>query len=547
MSDAPGVAISIVIASHNRREMLRRCLGTLSAQTQDPSTFEVIVADDGSDDGTAEMAEAFGATFRLRVLRLEKGGKSAALNAAIEVAAGSACVFLDDDVVASPELVAGHHEAHREDLVTLGIGKLVQPPPADGNWFGVAHAVAWNERYDALEHRQPDWPDTYGGNFSAPTEALRQVGGFATDLAAIEDVELGHRLCAAGCRPRYLPGADGVHDDEKPRAKILADMRRFGEFCARYAEREPRTRPKLLGWFLETTPREVMLRRLFLALRLPPRALAPLGAAIPGAGRKGVWVGFVSRYCFWLGARTGMTRERWRQSTRGVPVLMYHAFSEGEEDDRYVISRRSFERQLRLLGALRYRAIPFEELAETLRAGEAPPPRSVAITIDDGYRDNLEIALPLLQRHRLAAILFLVSRRLGGENDWTKRGDVAKRPLLSAEEAKQMRAGGVAIGAHTRTHCSLPAVAGGEVDGEIGGSREDLEELFGEPVPTFAYPYGRFDERAVAACERAGLAACTVESRPARLGDDPLLIPRIEIRGEDSLRRFLRKLWFAGV
>ena len=546
MNEQPQIELSVLIASHNRRELLRRCLESLSRQTQDPATFEVIVADDGSSDGTADMAEAFEAPYSLAVLRLEKGGKSAALNQAIEAAEGSTCLFLDDDVVAAPGLASAHLAAHHEDPAALGIGKLVQPPPSDGNWFGVAHATAWNERYEALEHKRVDWPDTYGGNFSAPREALRRVGGFATDLAAIEDIELGHRLCEAGCRARYLPEADGVHDDEKSRAKVLADMRRFGEFCARFAERQPRTRPKLLGWFLETTPREVMLRRLLLALRLPPRALAPLGSAIPGAGRKVVWTGFVSRYCFWLGARSEMSRERWRQSTRGVPVLMYHAFSEVEEGDRYVISRRSFARQLRLLALLRYRAIPFEELAQTLREGKPPPPRSVVLTIDDGYRDNLEVALPLLQRRRLPAILFLVSRKLGGVNDWTTRGAGAQRPLLSVEEAKRIHAGGISIGAHTRTHCSLPAVADGEVDGEIGGSREDLEELFGEPVPTFAFPYGRFDDRAVAACERVGLAACTVESRPARLGDDPLLIPRIEIKGEDSPLSFLRKLWFAG-
>src|SRR5262249_34782552 len=163
-----------------------------------------------------------------------------------------------------------------------------------------------------------------------------------------------------------------------------------------FAERRPETRPKLLGWFLETTPREVMLRRLLLALRLAPRALAPLGAAIPGTGRKGVWLGFVSRYCFWLGARAAMGRARRPQTTRGVPVLMYHAFSETDEGDRYVISRRSFASQLRLLAMLRYRVISFEELAQTLREGKPPPPRSVVLTIDDGYRDNLEIALPLL-------------------------------------------------------------------------------------------------------------------------------------------------------
>ncbi len=546
MSAAP--ALSVVIASHNRREKLRRCLDALAAQTAAPESFEVIVASDGSTDDTPAMVEELRMPFALRLLQLDKGGKSAALNAGIEAAAGPACLFLDDDIVASPELVAAHLAAHREEPMPLAVGALSQPAPAGGGWFGRAHAAAWNERYEELGARRADWPDTYGGNFSAPRGALIQVGGFAADLEAIEDIELGYRLCEAGCQPRYLPEAAGVHDDEKPRASILAEIERYGRFCAEFAERTPSARRKLLGWFLEPTSREVALRRLLLAFRIPPGLLALLGTPIPGAGRKQVWFGFVSRYTFWRGARRGMARRRWLQTTRGVPVLMYHAFGEREEGDRYAISRRAFARQLRLLAALRYRALGFEELARMLQAGEAPPPRAVVITIDDGYADNLEIARPLLRRRRLPATVFLVSRRLGGINDWTAEGAVAGRRLLSETEVAELEGDGIELGAHTRTHASLTATRGPALDEEVGGSRGDLEGLLGEPVRTFAYPYGQFDPEAVAAVGRAGFnAACTVESRLARLGDDPLEIPRLEIRGTDSLRTFLRKLWLGGV
>jgi peptidoglycan/xylan/chitin deacetylase (PgdA/CDA1 family) len=281
-------------------------------------------------------------------------------------------------------------------------------------------------------------------------------------------------------------------------------------------------------------------------LRVPPAALALLGFAIPGRGRKQVWFGFLSRYAFWLGARRGMSRRRWLQTTRGVPVLMYHAFTDGEDRERYVLPRRSFARQLRLLAALRYRVVSFEQLAQTLREGLPPPHRSVVLTVDDGYRD-FELVQPLLERHRASATLFLVSRLLGRENEWTSRGEAARRPLLDVEQVRRVRAGGTLLGAHTRMHPSLPEIEDVRVEEEIEGSRKDLEELLGEPIRTFAYPYGRLDERAVAAVARAGFAAaCTTESRLARLGDDPLLIPRIEIKGEDSIPTFLRKLWFGG-
>ena len=544
MSEGQRPELSVLIASHNRRGLLRRCLDSLATQVGTHGEFEVIVAADGTTDGTTEMLEEYEAPFQLRVLRLQKGGKAAAVNAAIESAEGSVCLFLDDDVVASPQLVAEHLTAHREDSRSVGIGALTQQPPDARDWFAHAYAVSWDERYRELEDKQPDWTDCYGGNLSAPRRSLLEIGGVATDLEAVEDLDLGFRLLAAGCRPRYLPRAHGVHDDQKLRGRMLADTERFGTFCAAYAERLPATRTRLLGWFLQTTSREILLRRALLALRTPPRLLAAAGAAIPGKDRRQVWFGFVSRYTFWRGVRLGMTLERWHETTGGTPVLMYHGFSNSGERDRYLMPEHSFARQMRLLALLRYRVIPLEQLADALDQGVPPPRRAVVITIDDGYRDNLEIAQPILRRHGFPAIVFLVTAMLGAKSEWSKRGASAWRPLLSAEQVKAMRAEGMRFGGHTRTHSRLPETADDRIDEEVGGCREDLERLLGEPVKSFAYPYGAYDEHAAAAVERAGFdVACTVEPRLAGAGSKPMEIPRIEVRGADSTLTFLRKLW----
>ncbi len=547
MNGSTGYELSVIVPTHNRRELLRRCLDSLAAQTAAADSFEVIVAADGSNDATAEMVESLRVPFALRVLRLEQAGKSAAVNAAIEVALGSACLFLDDDVIASPQLVAEHLAAHREEPRTIGIGALAQQPPDARDWYARAYAVAWNARYEELAGKRVDWTDCYGGNISAPRQALVEIGGLSTDLEAVEDLDLGLRLVGAGCVPRYLPRASGVHDDQKLRGRMLSDNERFGTFCAQYAQQRPQTKAKLLGWFMRTTPREILLRRLLLALRLPPRLLAAAGGALPGQGRRQVWFGFVSRYTFWLGVRRGMDRARWRSTAGGVPVLMYHGFTDSDERDRYLMPKRSFARQMRLLALLRYRPIPIEELASSLRESRPLPRRAVVITIDDGYRDNLEIALPILRRRGFAAIVFLVSAKLGGMSDWSARGASAWRQLLSAEEVLRMQAEGMRFGAHTRTHQRLPETPPEEIDGEIGGSRTDLEALLGGPVDAFAYPYGGFDPPAAAAVERAGFSvACTVEPHLVGAGSDPMEIPRIEVHGSDSTLRFLRKLWLGG-
>jgi len=547
MSGAHPPELCVVIATHDRRDTLRRCLDALCAQDADPAAYEVLVADDGSTDGTARMAESYRAPFALRVLPLPKGGKPAALNAAIEATAAGACLFLDDDIVASPELVGEHLRAHRADPSTLGIGALTQEPPVDADPYARAFAEIWKERYQERLDREAAWTDCYGANFSAPRSALLSVGGFAEELAAVEDLELAFRLCGEGCVPRHLPDAGAVHDDQKPGARILADEERFGVWCADFVRAHPATRQRLLGWFNELSIHEIALRRLLLAAHVPSRALARLGRLLPGAGRRRAWFGFVSRQAFWRGVRRAMSGAEWSQATGGVPVLMYHAFTATGETDRFVMPKRSFARQMRLLAMLRYRVIRFEDLATAIREGDALPRRAVAITIDDGYLDNLEIADRILRRRGFPATVFLVSARLGGENDWDADGAVAGRPLLSAAEVERMREGGFDVGAHTRTHVSLPEAPDEAVEREIADSRGDLERALGTEVRTFAYPYGRYDSRAIGAAAEAGFrGACTTYARRARVGDDPLEIPRIEIRGGDSIPRFLRKLWVGG-
>ena len=540
--------LSILIATHNRRDLLRRCVDSLVAQTQAPSTFELVVVDDGSTDGTATMAAELDTPFRLRVLSLPNGGKAAALNAAIPVAAGSICLFLDDDVIASPQLVAEHVRAHRAEPMALALGSLTQVPPDNRDWYGHAYAQDWNQRFEALGNRQPNWTDCYGGNFSAPRAALEAVGGFSTELPAVEDIELGFRLHNAGCVPTYMPKAHVVHDDQKPRRRMIGHNLGFGAFCAEFGERHPATRRQLIGWFCDATPREVRLRRTVIALRVPPRLLAALGAAIPGEGRRLTWFGFVSRATFWAGARRAMTRARWRETARSVPVLMYHAFTATGEPERYLVTKSSFTLQMRLLAALRYRVISFEDFAQGLREGRMPARRTAVVTIDDGYLDNLEIALPILRRRRFPATLFLISRRLGAGNDWSPGHAIAGRPLASADQVARMRQLGAEIGGHTRTHCSLPSASDSVAREEVVGGREDLEAIVGAPVTTFAYPYGELDDRDVSIVDNGGyLGACTTLPRRAQLADDPLRIPRIEVMGTDSPRRFLQKLRLGGL
>ena len=326
MPDRNPPELSVIVASHNRRELLRRCLESLSRQTQDPATFEVIVADDGSSDGTADMAEAFEAPYSLAVLRLEKGGHAIAQNAALDLAEGEVCLLLDDDVVASPELVAAHVEGHRAKPMSIGVGALTQEPVAAEDWYAHAFARGWAEHYEELAKRETHWTDCYGANLSFSRNVIREVGGVSTEIPSAKDFELALRLRAAGCTPVYLPDAHGVHDDQKRSGHMLSDALRAGAMHVELSRRFPEAAPELLDWEQGARSRELALRRAFIALRVPAGPLAWAGRFVPGEGRKMIWLHFVRRLAFWRGVRRNVTRHSWVMVTHGQVV---EAIAEG--------------------------------------------------------------------------------------------------------------------------------------------------------------------------------------------------------------------------
>jgi peptidoglycan/xylan/chitin deacetylase (PgdA/CDA1 family) len=198
---------------------------------------------------------------------------------------------------------------------------------------------------------------------------------------------------------------------------------------------------------------------------------------------------------------------------------------------------RRWHRVLSLDAYLRYR-----------REHRLPPARSVVVTIDDGYRDVRTVAYPILRRLGIPATIFLVSGALGGANAWDRSGELAGRPVLSREDARVMRTGGIAYGAHTRTHPHLPALPSERLRDEVVDGRRELEQAIGEPVPVFAYPYGERDARCEAIVAEAGFsAACGTESGPNSPATPPYRLRRTEVRGTDSLLRFALTLWLGDV
>jgi peptidoglycan/xylan/chitin deacetylase (PgdA/CDA1 family) len=133
--------------------------------------------------------------------------------------------------------------------------------------------------------------------------------------------------------------------------------------------------------------------------------------------------------------------------------------------------------------------------ARTMLASGQSRARGVVLTFDDAWADNHANALGPLSRQRLPAMLYAPSRLLDTS------GYMTRTQLL------EMDAGGVTIGAHSRHHPDLRTCTPRELEREVRGSKEDLEDLLGKPVTSFAYPTGLLDDRVVAAVEAAGFTS----------------------------------------
>lgn len=135
--------LTVVIPSHNRRDLLGACLESFREQVAPRVKFEVVVVLDGSTDGTAEMLSGFRPTFSLNVVTQSHAGSSAARNAGAERAKGDVLLFVDDDMIASPSLVSAHLTAHETAERIAGVGVIESRIPANADRFARMRAETW--------------------------------------------------------------------------------------------------------------------------------------------------------------------------------------------------------------------------------------------------------------------------------------------------------------------------------------------------------------------------------------------------------------------
>jgi GT2 family glycosyltransferase len=203
----------VVVVNWNRRELLRACLDSLARQAD--ASFEIIVVDNGSTDGSADLAAS---QFGARVIRnAENRGFCAANNQGIAAARGEFIALLNNDAEAEPGWLAALHRAcsKRPDVGMAASKVLVWEDPKridkaahlmfpDGQNRGRGSGALDEGQFDREEEAL--WPDGCAAMYRG--EMLREIGGFDEDFFAYgDDAELGLRARIAGWRCIYAPDA----------------------------------------------------------------------------------------------------------------------------------------------------------------------------------------------------------------------------------------------------------------------------------------------------------------------------------------------------
>lgn len=231
-----------------------------------------------------------------------------------------------------------------------------------------------------------------------------------------------------------------------------------------------------------------------------------------------------------------------KSGSHGPVMLMYHSVSIDQSAPSWpwAVSLKNFRAQIAMLKDAAWKTPTIRDLLDKKAFyGQ----RTAVITFDDGYVDNL-FAFEALQQNGQCASWFVVSGSVGTAPAWPGDGRPSGR-LLNGDELRQMQAAGMEIGSHTVSHARLPTLDDSTLHSELRDSKRALEDVLGQSVDTFAYPYGQWDDRCAAAVKQAGyLAACTTRTGWALRDNDPYRIRRLTIFNHDTAASVARKLYF---
>lgn len=239
--------LSVVLPTYNRLGQLKQVLAGLCGQTVSADSFEVVVVSDGSSDGTNEYLTSLETPFKLVPVLQENGGVATARNNGIKTASGEIVLFIDDDVVPTPQLIAEHLRCHSADNIVV-LGPMLTPPDyAMKPWVAWEQAMLMKQYQDMLDGKwEPTARQFYTGNTSLGRQHLLTAGGFDPAFRRAEDVELAYRLEDMGLKFVFNYDAVGYHYADRSFGSWAAIPYAYGRNDVIFTQRKGQT------WLLPT-------------------------------------------------------------------------------------------------------------------------------------------------------------------------------------------------------------------------------------------------------------------------------------------------------
>jgi peptidoglycan/xylan/chitin deacetylase (PgdA/CDA1 family) len=232
-----------------------------------------------------------------------------------------------------------------------------------------------------------------------------------------------------------------------------------------------------------------------------------------------------------------------------IPILMYHSVSNQPESGlhpyyRTATATEQFAAQMQQLHENGYRAASPAEAVRRLHSQEKFTGKKVVITFDDGYRNFLQHAFPVLQKYSFTAIVYLPTAYIA-DMPATFKG----KECLTWAEVRELHRQGIHFGSHTVTHPQLHELSRLRIQEEITDSKFTIEDQLGSRIDSFAYPYAfpqtdtgfknmLRDQLGAAGYENG---VCTTIGRASRTSD-PLFLKRLPVNNCDDPALFQAKL-----
>lgn len=222
----------------------------------------------------------------------------------------------------------------------------------------------------------------------------------------------------------------------------------------------------------------------------------------------------------------------------GFPILEYHQVTDEPLDpdfEMYNVPPAEFAAQLDYLQAEGYTAITLQDFMRVVHGKGHLPDKPIVLTFDDGYADNYQIMLPILEAHNMTAVVYVITNELGKKN------------YLKLDELKDMQRRGIEIGSHTADHLPLTAYDKEFQRRQIRESKIFLEWSGLATIYSLSYPNGEFNsELEEILREEEYLTAVTGEAGLNTLATNPYELYRVNIRKPRfGLTEFKFRLWKA--